>query len=214
LKKADEYIPDLIISDVMMPELDGFEFCKRIKHDEKTSHIPVILLTAKSAESAQIKGFDIGADAYIVKPFKVPILHARLENLLLSRKKLQERFQKEIFLEPKHTTVTPACAQFLERIMTIVDKNISESSFSVEMMADDIGMSRSQLYRKLYSISGQTPREFITSIRLKRAIQLLENDGMTISEIAYQTGFSDPAYFSNCFKKQFGQSPSEYVKQL
>jgi len=214
LIKANELIPDLIISDVMMPELDGYQFCKQIKDDEKTSHIPVIILTAKSEESEQIMGFDFGADAYIIKPFKPSILSARIENLMHSRKELQEHFKKEILLGPQHTIGTPSATKFVEKLMEIVNKQISESSFGVDSLAYEIGMSRSQLYRKINSITGQTPREFITSLRLKKAMQLLDDHNLTIAEISCQTGFSDPAYFSNCFKKKFGKRPSEYAKQI
>lgn len=212
LELANQFIPDIIISDVMMPVMDGMEFCRKIKTDQKTSHIPFILLTAKSAEENELKGLSWGADGYIRKPFNLEILKARIQNVLSHRQKLRDRFRQEMILEPEDVTVTSADEIFLRKCMDIVEEHMSDPDFNVEIMVREIGMSRSQLYLKLKAITDQSTTEFIRSIRLKRAVQLLEKSDMTVKEIMYMTGFNTASYFSKCFKKQFGVSPSDYLR--
>jgi len=210
--KASECIPDLIITDVMMPEMDGYEFCKKIKMDERTSHIPVIMLTAKALSENKVEGLETGADDYLVKPFDAKELNVRIKNLINQRKKLRERFGKEIKLQPKDITITSTDEKFMQRVMDIVEINISNPDFSVNMLINEIGLSRMQLHRKLRSLTDQSTNEFIRTIRLKRAALLLKKHSGNISEIAYEVGFNNPAYFSECFKKQFGVLPSDYVQ--
>lgn len=208
---AKETIPDLIISDVMMPEMDGFALCESLKSDEKTSHIPIILLTARASEAAQMKGIKIGADDYIKKPFKINMLIARIENIFENRKKIQHQFRKKISLL-HNSKVNSTEDLFLKRLIRVLNENISDAKFDVEQMAQKIGMSRSQLYRKVSAIMDLTPNELIQSNRLEKAVQYLENDQLTCAEIAYRCGFSDPAYFSTTFKKKYRVPPTEFKK--
>ncbi len=211
---AKKMMPDLIISDIMMPEMDGIELCKRIKSDEITSHIPVILLTARSSEDIKVEGLKTGADDYVTKPFNLRTLSVRISNLLESRKKLRERFSKEIKLQPGDITITSVDENFLQRAIKIVEDNISNDQFDVIIFSAQIGMSRSQLFRKLKALTCQTPQEFIRTIRLKRAAQLLEESQMTVTEICYEVEFSYPSHFAQHFRAQFGISPKSYQKKL
>jgi signal transduction histidine kinase/ligand-binding sensor domain-containing protein/DNA-binding response OmpR family regulator len=211
-EKAAEVIPDVIISDVMMPEMDGFQFCEKIKTDERTSHIPVILLTAKSSGESKVEGLETGADDYLIKPFDASELRVRVKNLIEQRRKLRERFRQEITLEPHKIAITSADANFLQRVMDAVEKHI-ESEFGVTELSNEVGMSRSQLHRKLRALTDQSPVGFIRTVRLKRAAALLEHHSGNISEVAYQVGFNNPAYFAECFRKLFGISPKEYASQ-
>ncbi|NOY59462.1 MAG: response regulator transcription factor, partial [Calditrichaeota bacterium] len=211
---AKKVMPDLIISDIMMPEMDGIELCKQIKGNEITSHIPVILLTARSSEEIKMEGLKTGADDYITKPFNIRTLSVRISNLLESRKKLRERFSKEIKLQPSDITITSIDEKFLQRAIKIVEDNISNEEFDVVMFCKQIGMSRSQLFRKLKALTSQAPNEFIRTIRLKRAAQLLEKSQMTVTEVCYEVGFNYPSHFSQHFRAQFGISPKSYQKKL
>ncbi|MCF7561344.1 response regulator [Sabulilitoribacter multivorans] len=210
LEKALEFIPDIIISDIMMPEIDGMELCKHLKEDERTCHIPIILLTAKAGEEDQYKGLDTGADAYITKPFKLRLVETRVQNLIDSRRNLRERYSQEVILKPKDLVITNLDEQFLEKVQNVLDEKLIESSFTSEEFSKAVGMSRMQLHRKLKALTDLSASEFIRSQRLKLAISLLEKSDVNISEIAYKVGFNDHAYFSKCFKEAYGCSPSEY----
>lgn len=201
---------DLIISDVMMPVMDGMEMCNEIKTNIKTSHIPVILLTAKTSHEDQKSGYQIGADAYITKPFDANILEVRVVNLLKSRKNLIKKFKKDIILEPKEVTVTSADELFLKKAIEIVEENLSNPEFSIIDFVDGMGTSRSVLYRKLKALTDQSISEFIKTIKLKRAAQLIKKSDMSISEIAYDLGFNDQKHFRKSFKKMFNILPSKY----
>lgn len=205
-------LPDLIISDVMMPEIDGIEFCQMLKKDMNTSHIPVVLLTAKTTSENEIEGLQTGADAYVKKPFKLEILKMQLLNIHRQRAKLKERFRKEIILQPSEVTVTSADEQFLKRAVDLVEEHMDDSEFNVEALVKDMFISRSKLYLKIKALTGQSTSEFIRTVRLKRAVQLLERSDYTIKEIMFMTGFNTASYFSKCFKQQFGMVPSEYVR--
>lgn len=213
LKIANEMIPDLIVSDIMMPIMDGIEFGKALKMDAKTSHIPIIMLTGKSSEESEIEGLKIGVEAYISKPFNMEKLKIHLENILKQRTELNERFRKQILLEPEKVTVTSTDEVFLSKAMALVEEHMADPDFNVENMVQGIGMSRSKLYLKLKALTGQSTSEFIRTIRLKRAVQLLESSDLTVKEIMYMTGFNTASYFSKCFKKQFGVSPSDFVSK-
>ncbi len=201
---------DLIISDVMMPEMDGFEFCNLIKTDITTSHIPVILLTAKTSATHHKKGYLNGADVYITKPFDAKMLEIRVENLLQSRRSLIAKFRKDIILEPKKLTVTSTDEVFLKKALGIVEDNLSNSDFTIDLFISEMNMSRSVLYRKLKALTGQSITEFIRNIKLKRAGQLILNSQMNISEIAFDLGFNDLKYFRKSFQKLFNVLPSQY----
>lgn len=213
ISTAIEYIPDLIICDIMMPVVDGLEFCTRCKSDERTSHIPIIILTARTAEEIQIKGLQSGADEYITKPFNIEILKTRIENLLEIRRALKERYRRELFLQPQNISLSSVDEQFINRVTTIIEERIEDSALHVDFLSDLVGLSRTQFYRKFQGLIGQTPNEFINNFRLKRAAQLLET-GLTAAEVTYKVGFRDPSYFSKCFRKQFKVSPSRYIKKF
>jgi signal transduction histidine kinase/DNA-binding response OmpR family regulator len=208
-EKALNFIPDLIISDWMMPELTGVEFCGLVKENVKTSHIPVIILTSKSNNESKIVGWEVGADDYITKPFNANLLEVRVKNLLEIRRKLRERFTQEVEIQPKEITLNTADEHFLERAIRTVEENIDNPAFDIQQLESELKMSNMQLYRKLKSLTNLSGNEFIRNIRLKRAVQLLETESYTVSEIAYKVGFNDPSYFTRIFKKEYGKSPSE-----
>lgn len=207
--KAFDIIPDLIISDVMMPMKDGFEVCAELKNDEKTSHIPIILLTAKSDSEDKIEGLMTAADDYVTKPFVPKELQARIQNLIDSRKRLIEKYKSEGILKPKDVATNSIDVKFLDKIVELVEINMSDEKFGVEQLGIEIGMSRSQLHRKMKALVDQGPNQFIRSFRLQRAHDLLKQNSATASEIAYKVGFSSPSYFTKCFHEQYGYTPSE-----
>lgn len=212
-KKAQELQPDMIISDVMMPEMDGMELLHKIKADAHTSHIPVILLTARVADEQKLEGLNSGAVDYITKPFSFEMLQSRIKALLLQQESMRKLFQKQIEINPKEISATPVDEKFISHAIEIVEKNISEAEFSVEDLSKALFMSRVALYKKLLSLTGKAPLDFIRVIRMKRAAQLMEKTQMTVSEIAYEVGFGNPKYFTKSFKKEFGKLPSEYIAE-
>jgi signal transduction histidine kinase/DNA-binding response OmpR family regulator/ligand-binding sensor domain-containing protein len=213
-EQATKEIPDLIISDVMMPEMDGFELCSKLKTDQRTSHIPVILLTARAAKEDKIEGLETGADDFIPKPFDTEELQIRIKNLINQRKKLREQFRKESNLVFDQITHTSADEKFITRIMDIISKHISNSNFNLDSLSNEAGMSQMHLHRKIKGLFGQSPAEFVKTIRLKQGAEMLKSKTGNISEIAYKVGFDNPAYFSTCFRQQFGINPSEFIKNL
>jgi signal transduction histidine kinase/DNA-binding response OmpR family regulator len=212
LQSAVENNPDLIISDVMMPEMDGIEFCQKLKTNLKVSHIPVILLTAKTALESRIEGIETGADAYLSKPFSIKLLEAQVNNLLANRKKLREEFSKKITVEPSEITITSTDEKFIKKAILLVEEHIGDPEFSVEQLGSSLGLSRSHLHRKLVAITSQPATEFIRTIRLKRSAQLLVQSKLTVEEITYKVGFNSPSYFTKCFRLHFGMTPSEYIE--
>ncbi|OAB79668.1 response regulator [Cochleicola gelatinilyticus] len=206
-------IPDLVISDVMMPEEDGFSLTKKLKEHELTAHIPIILLTAKTKVTDKLEGMGVGADAYLTKPFSSQLVKATVANLIENRRKLQQRFSQEVILRPKEIALSSADEQFLERLQVVMDDHITNSEFTVERFGKEMGVSRMQLHRKLKALTGQSTSEFLRSQRLKLAIVLLKKNTVTISEVAYSVGFNDPSYFTKCFKEEFGCSPTQYVSR-
>lgn len=213
LELALQLIPKIIISDIMMPVMDGIEFCNELKSKKETSHIPIILLTAKLSKENEIIGLKTGADAYIRKPFDVEILQLKLDNILKFREDLRKRFNLEITLQPKEITVTSIDERFLQQAMEVVEKHMTNTDFNVEMLIKEMGYSRTSLYTKFKEITGLSSSEFIRSIRLKRAVQLFEQSDLSVKEIMYMTGFNTASYFAKCFRNQFGVIPSEYIKQ-
>ncbi|SKD00753.1 Signal transduction histidine kinase [Chitinophaga ginsengisegetis] len=206
--------PDLVVSDIMMPLMDGVELARKIKTETLTAHIPVILLTAMGSEEKQLEGLKAGVNDYITKPFTFEILASRINNLLAQQKLLQKRFQKQIEVNPGEVTITPVDEKFLKQALDIIEKQIDNPEFSVDEFSKEMYMSRVTLYRKIQSLTGKSPLDFIRSIRLKRAIQLLDKSGMSISEVAYQVGFNDPKIFRKLFKEEFKTTPSEYLANL
>ena len=213
VERANDLLPDLIVSDLMMPKKDGFQLCRELKTNESTSHIPVILLTAKAERENRLEGLETGADDYLIKPFDSNELLIRIKNLISQRQRLRDRFSESIRVEASEITVTSMDAQFLQKAIDLVEENLEDDSFSVESFSEQIGLSRRQFYQKIKSITGLTPTEFILSIRLKRAAVLVSEKAGTISEIAYSVGFNNLSYFARAFKKQFGVTPSKYTPQ-
>ncbi len=212
IDKARQFIPDLIITDVMMPRMHGYEFCRQIRSDEKTSHIPIIILTAKAALGDKIEGLETGADDYLTKPFSAKELQVRVKNLLLQRKQLQERFRKTTDIKPSEVSARPIDQVFLEKTIKIIESHFEYEQFAVEKLADKMNISVSQLNRKLNALVGQPAGQLVRSLRLQRAADLLKKNAGTVAEICYLVGFNDQAYFSRSFKKQFGYTPSAYRK--
>lgn len=213
LEKALKFYPDIIISDVMMPEMDGFEMCAKIKTNPEVSHIPIILLTARSMEEDRIEGYNMGADAYLPKPFNINVLKVRINNLLESKKKLREKFmQKANILPSSEITTNTLDEQFLDIATNLILENISDSEFGLDQLLSGMAVSRSQFYRKIQSLTGQNPSNFIRSVRLKYAAELLKQQNFSIKEISYKSGFNSSAYFSKTFRELFSLSPNEFVK--
>ncbi|MEL6356087.1 MAG: ATP-binding protein [Bacteroidota bacterium] len=208
-EKATTHLPDLIISDIMMPGIDGLELCERIRQDERTSHIPLILLTAKAGEADKVIGLQEGADEYITKPFKQQELLSRVGNLIEQRQRLKQIFAKELVLGPERMSVPSLDGEFLKKVHAAIEDNLASESFSVTELAELVGFSRSQLHRKLKAISDKSPNKLIRKYRLQRAYQLLEQQSGTISEVAYQVGYTNLSYFSKSFKEEFGLLPKE-----
>ena len=202
----------LVVSDVMMPGIDGFEFCRRMKSDISTSHIPVILLTARTTDESKVKGLQLGADDYLTKPFNMDVLRLRVRKFMEWAESSHQEFKKKVDISPSEITITPLDEQFIQKAIKTVEERISNSDFSVEELGKELGMSRSFLYKKLMAITGVGPAEFIRTIRVKRGMALLERSQMQISEIAYQVGFNSLKSFTMNFKAEYGMTPSEYLK--
>lgn len=201
---------DLIISDIMMPVMDGIELCRRVKSDRTICHIPLILLTARSSEQQQLEGLSTGADDYITKPFNFQLLEAKISNIINLRRNARQLFKSKIRIEAKDITVTSLDEQFMHKAFELVEKNMAVTDYSVEAMSKDMGMSRTLLYKKILALTGRPPLEFVRTLRLKRAALLLTKSQLNVSEIAFQVGFNDPKYFSKHFKNEFGVLPSKY----
>lgn len=209
---ALEKMPDVIVSDLMMPGRDGLQLCEIIKNDTRTSHIPILLLTARADIETRLKGLSFGADDYIAKPFVMEEVRLRVFNMIESRKKLREKYAQQILLRPTEIKADSADQRFLKHIMEVIEAHISDVSFGVENFAQEIGMSQAQLYRKLHALTEFTPNEFIRHMRLLRAQGLLRQKSGNVAEVAYQVGFNNLSYFAKCFKVKFGISPSEFLK--
>ncbi len=209
LNVAKEANPDIIITDVIMPEMDGFEFCKQIKNDIRTSHIPLLMLTAKARIDDRIEGIGYGADAYMVKPFDFRLLKLRLEQLIKSRQLIFDKYFGAISGSDENASATSIDKVFIQKVLTYVNNNMSDSNLSVESLASELSLSRSQLYRKVKSLTGQTVNEFVRKLRLERAKQILQTENANVSEVCYKVGFSSPSYFTKCFKAHFGILPTE-----
>lgn len=211
IRKAMKYVPDLIISDVMMPGIDGIECCRRLKSELQTCHIPVILLTACSLDEQRIQGYDGGADSYISKPFSSQLLLARVRNLIDSHRRLKQFFGDGQTLAKED--VCDMDKDFVERFKSLIEEKMGDSGLNVEDLGKDMGLSRVQLYRKIKSLTNYSPNELLRIARLKKAASLLASSDMTVAEIGYEVGFSSPSYFAKCYKEQFGESPTDFLKR-
>ena len=210
---AFEILPDLIISDVMMPEMDGIEFCKKIKTDWRTSHIPVILLTAKASSESKIEGLETGADDYITKPFSFRELSVRIKNLLEQRTLLKEKYGKGVKFVPENITANKADQEFIQNAIGIIENHVGDSEFDSDKFANEIFLSRSQLHRKIQSITGQSTGEFVRTVRLKKAAGLLLEKKYSVTQIALEVGFNSPSHFTKAFKQMFDCLPSEFINR-
>jgi len=214
ISKALEIVPDLIITDVMMPVKDGIEVCRTLKEEEKTSHIPIIMLTAKADVESKIEGLQSGADDYLAKPFHTKELLVRIQNLIQVRRKLQEKFQADTIDKPSSASEVPLREKlFLDRLRDTIELHLAEEEYSVEELSRDMAMSRMQLHRKLKALTNTSAGLYIRTIRLAHGRRLLEEGLYNVSEVAYRVGFNSPTYFSTCFSEQYGFPPSEVKLQ-
>ena len=214
-EKAISLIPDLILSDIMMPVMDGIQMLDKVKNDLNTSHIPVVLLSAKYSIESQIEGLQYGADYYITKPFNNDFLIASIDNLLRQRKKLFESLvekKKTLNLGPEPIVVTSKDENFLKDVIRVVESKMADPEFNIDLVAESMAMSRTTFYKKFKSLAGMTPVEFVRDMRLQKAKQYLDSGDSNISEAAYLAGFSNPKYFSTCFKEKYHVSPSDYQR--
>lgn len=207
-------LPQLVLSDIMMPEIDGSELCRMIKNNIETSHIPIILLTAKAGDENIIVGYENRADRYITKPFSLEVLEAQIDQLLDTRKKLIELFSKKVILKPKDISITPLDEKYLTRLMDIIEKNISNPEFDVSQIVDKMNMSHSAVLKKIKALTNLSLVEFVRHHRLNKAALIFEKEKLPVNEVAYMVGFSDAKYFSKCFSKQFGKTPTDYANDL
>ncbi len=210
LEAAMDHPPDLVVSDIMMPKMDGVELCRRLKTDERTSHIPVILLTARASGEGKLEGLERGADDYIIKPFDMKELQVRIKNLIELRKTLQEKYRRQCVLEPGDVPIESMEEKFLRRALDVVQEQMSETGFNTATLARGVCMSRMQLNRKLHALTGRSPHEFIRNLRMQRAAKLLEAHWGNVAEVAFEVGFNSLSHFSKAFRKEFGVLPSEY----
>jgi DNA-binding response OmpR family regulator len=213
-QKTLSYHPNLVVSDIYMPEMDGTELCMKIKRDKRTTHIPVILLTALTGEEQQLRGLETGANDYITKPFNFEILHSKIKNLLSQQENMRKTFQKQVEVKPSIEWIDSPDEKFLQKALKNIEDNISNQNFSVEELSETLYMSRYTLYKKILALTGKTPNEFIRNIRLKRAAQLLESGYLTVSQIGYKVGFKSQKYFVKAFKNEFSVTPSQYTQKL
>jgi DNA-binding response OmpR family regulator/two-component sensor histidine kinase len=210
LQAALKHQPDLIITDLMMPEMDGLQLSQQLKNDERTSHIPVIMLTALATRESMLKGLETGADEYLTKPFDAQELRLRVHNLVESRHRLQQKFSRELHIAPKDIAVSSLDEKLLEKILSVVEAHLDDTSFGPDAFAREVGVSRMQLHRKLTALTGMATGDFVRTMRLKRAAQLLDARAGNVKEIAWQVGFESVPYFSKCFKEHFGVTATEY----
>ena len=214
LAKAKEEFPDLIISDVMMPGMDGIEFCRLIKDDIETSHIPFIMLTAKDALESRIEGVGSGADFYFAKPLSLQLLELTIRNILQQKQKLKERYFRDNHVEAKDLAHSTRDKEFMDQLITIIESHLSDPEMDVDYICVQMGMSRTKLYQKIKNITGQPIGEFIRTIRLKRAVQLMTQQDISLTEVMYSVGIQTQSYFTKAFKKEFGKTPSQFLKEL
>jgi len=210
LEKALEHMPDLVVTDLMMPGMDGIELCRQLKAHVETSHIPVIVLTAKTSVESQVEGLEAGADDYVTKPFNKLLLKTRVHNLLQSRQLLRERFSRD-FMVPNQPFIESSPEQaFLKQTFAVLEKYYQDPEFTTELFAEELNMSVRTLHRKLKALTGETPSKLIWSVRLKKAAALLQSSDLRISDVAYKVGYIESSHFSRQFRQHYGKTPSEY----
>ncbi|MEO1448016.1 MAG: response regulator [Bacteroidota bacterium] len=212
LVRAKAQQPDLIISDVMMPKMDGFEFAQAIRSDMQSSHIPLIMLTAKASDESKLEGLKIGADAYLTKPFNRAELEVRVSKLIEQRRALRQRFSEAVSIRPEEVSAVPMDQAFIQQITEQIEANITNEAFGVENLSEAMAMSVTHLNRKLKALIGQSGGKLIRSMRLQRAADLLAQQAGTVSEIAYDMGFGSPTSFTRAFRAKFGVSPTAYIR--
>lgn len=213
-QKALAIHPNLVVSDVSMPEMNGMELCKKIKADARTAHIPIILLTALTEEDDQLAGLEVGANDFITKPFNFEILLSRINNLLLLQKTIKKTYQKQTEIQAQQIEIVSEDDKFLKNVLSCIENNITNPNFSVEELSRQVSMSRVSLYKRLLTLTGKTPVDCIRTIRLKRAVQLLEKSKLSIAIVAYEVGFNNPTYFAKVFREEYGMLPSEYITEM
>ena len=213
-QKALSQHPDIIVSDISMPEMTGIELCRKLKGDKRTSHIPVVLLTALTGEAEQLEGLEIGANDYMTKPFNFEILLSKIKNILILRDTYKRTYKKQMDVQLQETPLQNEDEKLLRNIVEYIELNIVNENLSVEELSRQMNMSRGSLYNKVLMLTGKSPVEFIRSIRLKKAVYLLENSQMTISQICYEVGFNTPKYFTKMFKEEYNTLPSAYISSI
>jgi YesN/AraC family two-component response regulator len=206
--------PGVVVSDINMPEMNGLELCEKIKGDSRTAHIPVILLTALSEEEDHLLGLESGANDYVMKPFNFEILLSKIQNLMLLQETLKRTYQKQVEVNVQQMEIESEDEKFIKNAINIVEANITNYNFSVEELSRLMLLSRVSLYKKLLILTGKSPVDFIRSIRLKKALQLLQKSKLNIAGVAYEVGFSNPTYFAKVFREEYGMPPSDYVNQM
>jgi DNA-binding response OmpR family regulator len=209
-QKAVEFVPDIIISDIMMPGMNGLELCNKLKSNLQTNHIPILFLTARAGEENEIEGLKTGADDYVTKPFNSEILQRRVQRLLESKKLLQDYFTREFLLNPKNGDSSPLEDEFLRKAVEVIEKNMTSPALDVDMLSKELAVSRTQLFRKLKALTNLSANHFIKNIRLKKAASLLRQKTLNVSEVLYLCGFNSPSYFTACFKEMYGCLPKDY----
>jgi len=214
LQTAKDQLPDLIISDVMMPGMDGIEFCRRIRQDIETSHIPFLMLTAKDALASRLEGVESGADFYFAKPLSIQLLMLTIRNILSQKQKLREKYFLDYHSEAKDLVHSKKDKAFMEQLIGIIESHLTNPEMDVDYICMQIGMSRTKLYLKIKNITGQPIGEFIRTIRLRKAIQLMTHQDISIADVMYSVGIQTQSYFTKAFKKEFGKTPSQFLKEL
>ncbi|KAA6336998.1 Sensor histidine kinase TodS [termite gut metagenome] len=208
---ALKHVPDIIVADMLMPVMNGYEMCKKLKKDERTSHIPIIMLTAVTSKEKELDSLLTGIDDYITKPFDVDILNVKIDNLLQIRNTLREKIKHDWLMQPEDVVLDSPNDKFLKKAVTVVEKFMDDPELDIGKFSEEMGVSRMQLYRKFEALTNMTVKEFIRSVRLKRAAQMLKQEKLTVSEVAWAVGFKDMSYFRKCFKEEFGMTPTEYT---
>jgi YesN/AraC family two-component response regulator len=214
IEKAIESIPDLVVSDLMMPEMDGMELCDRLKSDERTNHIPVILLTAKADRESKLKGLKTGADDYIIKPFDAEELRVRIANLIELRRKLKEKFSTEFLDERSISTVPTHEDKLLKKLLASFNKHLDNPDFRIGEMTAELGLSRTQLFRKTQALTGHSPTDLLSKFRLRRAARMFRDGHRNVGQVMYDVGFNTPSYFAKSFRQLYGSTPSEFIKKI
>ncbi|HLA59243.1 MAG TPA: response regulator, partial [Puia sp.] len=214
LEKAREIAPGLIISDVIMPGMNGFEFCRAVKEDIDTSHIPFLMLTARSTLTAQVEGMDAGADYYFAKPLNMELLLLTIRNRFDQDRKLKERYTRDSHAEAMELVHSEKDKEFMTRLLQVIDTQLVNADFDIEYLCQEMGMSRTKLYQKIKSISQQSIGDFIRTIRLKKAVQIMTHEDVTLTEVMYRIGIQTQSYFTKAFKKEFGKTPTQFMQEM